>query len=98
MPASCLLRALAARTTTGLFLPGRLGRSGRDGRADRSQHPARVLVLEDPLGIETGSHRLEAFPFRVAGRERRGRLEMALAPVRPALVVVHDRLDRAKVG
>ena len=50
-----------------------------------------------PVGVEPRASGLEAVPLRIAGRQRRGLLEVALAPVRAALVVVHDRLDRAEV-
>ena len=40
--------------------------------------------------------RPEALPVGVARRERRGRLEVALAPVRAPVVLVADRLDRAE--
>ena len=51
----------------------------------------------DAARVEPRPHRLEAVPLGIARRERRGRLEVALAPVRAAAVVVHDRLDRAEV-
>src|SRR5687767_13760834 len=63
----------------------------------RAEHPVRVLVREDAVGIELRSHVLEALPFGIAWGERCGRLEVPLAPVRPAAVGAHDRLDYPEV-
>ena len=64
----------------------------------RAQHPVGVGVGEDAVGVQPRADRLEVLPARVARGERRRRLEVALAPVRPAAVGVGDRLDGAEVG
>ena len=61
------------------------------------ENPSDVGVGEAAVGIEAGAHRLEVVPARIARAQRLGGLEVALAPVRAAVVVVHDRLDGAEV-
>jgi hypothetical protein len=70
----------------------------RSVRPTRStERPASVRVREAPVGVQPRAHRLEALPPRVARRERRGRLEVTLAPVRARVVLVADRLHGAEV-
>ena len=57
-----------------------------------------VLVGEGAARVELVAGGLELGPARVARRQRLGGLEVALAPVRAAAVVVHDLLDRFEVG
>ena len=72
--------------------------TGRIRSRVRDQDAVGVLVGEDALGVEGVAGALELIPGRVARRQGRGRLEVALAPVGAAAVVVHDRLDRLEVG
>ena len=63
----------------------------------RGRGVAYSLVKTRP-GSSSSRARLELGPARVARRQRRGGLEVALAPVGAAAVVVHDLLDRLEVG
>src|SRR5712691_12684362 len=62
------------------------------------EHALEVGVAEHAGGVEALADGDEAIPERVERPQRRGRLEMELAPVRAALVRVHDRLHLAEVG
>ena len=53
--------------------------------------------MKRPSGSRRARTRLELVPARVARRQRRRRLEVELAPVGPAAVVVHDVLDALEV-
>ena len=64
----------------------------------RPQHSIGPGVSEASLGVQPGAHSLEAVPVGVAGTQGRGRLEVALAPMRAPAELVHDRLDRWKYG
>src|SRR6266852_3276435 len=63
----------------------------------RSEHALEVGVAEHSARVEAVAHRDEPIPERVARPQRGGALEMELAPVRAAIVGVHDRLDLAEV-
>ena len=73
-------------------------RRSSSARSHGPEHPVGVVVARTALGVEAVADGLEVLPARIALRERRGGLEVALAPVRAALVVVHDLLDRLEVG
>src|SRR2546427_5662854 len=62
------------------------------------EHALEIGVAEHPVGVEAITDRDEPIPERVARPERCGGLEVELAPVRAALVGVHDRLHLAEVG
>src|SRR4051812_10555701 len=66
--------------------------------SDLAEHAARVVVGEDPVGVEALPNGLERLPFRVALLQLRAREVVALAPVRPAAVARHDLLDAAEVA
>src|SRR3989442_12939624 len=63
-----------------------------------AEHALEIGVAEHPVGVEAITDRDEPIPERVARPERCGGLEVELAPVRAALVGVHDRLHLAEVG
>src|SRR5689334_7563607 len=67
------------------------------GWGGSAQDAVEVRVREAALGVEALADLLERVPSLVAGRQRRGRLEVHLPPVRTAGVVVHDRLDALEV-
>src|SRR5258707_11852928 len=62
------------------------------------EHPLEVGVAEHVFRVEALADGVELIPERVALPQRGGGLEMELAPVRAAVVGVHDRLHLAEVG
>src|SRR5207237_5240989 len=62
-----------------------------------AEHALEVVVAEPPLGVEPVACRDEPVPEWIARAQRLRRLEVQLAPVRPPVVRVHDRLDLAEV-
>src|SRR5216684_193905 len=61
------------------------------------EHALEIGVAEHAVRVEAVADRDELVPLRVS-RSQRGRgLEVELAPVRAALVRVHDRLHLAEV-
>ena len=66
--------------------------------ADGTEHAIRVGIGESTIGIDLGPNRLEVVPCVVARRQCRVTLEVELAPVGSAVVVVEDVLDALEVG
>src|SRR5437588_7678476 len=72
-------------------------RSYAASRIDGPEHAVGVRVCEATFRVQARAHREEALPVGVAPAQRRRRLEVALAPVRAPVELVHDRLDRVEV-
>ena len=77
-----------------------LSRRGKKRSSSRyaAEDPVGVLVGEGAAGVQGIAGVLELVPGRVARRQGGGGLEVALAPVGPAAVGIHDRLHRLEVG
>src|SRR5690606_36672846 len=70
---------------------------GAHSRAHGPKHAVEVRVGEAAFRIESRTYLLESIPLWVARRECLRRLEVKLAPVRAAAVVIHDVLDGFEV-
>ena len=65
--------------------------------ASVAEHPPGVIVAEHAVGIEAVAHGGKALPLRIPFAQRGGGLVVALSPVRPPRILVHDLLDSAEV-
>src|SRR3954469_22755636 len=65
--------------------------------ASVAEHPPGVIVSEDAVWIEAVAHGGKAIPVRISFAQRGGGLVVALSPVRPPRIIVHDLLDSAEV-
>src|SRR6202042_1675728 len=61
------------------------------------EHALGPRIGEAAVRIQSRTHRLETIPLGVTRSQGRGRLEVALAPVRTTAELVHDLLDRQEV-